>query len=95
MFFQLHAERYFPGFIAGQRLGISSNMFSRITGTILVAAGEKEVALEQQNPHKVSIGLSLKFTKAGEEIPGYTKMSDGQWTYSQKSIELVREYLKK
>ena len=55
MFFQLHCERYFPGYVLSQRLGISPNLLSRLTGTVFAMAGEAELAREQQNPHKVFI----------------------------------------
>lgn len=42
----------------------------------------------------MNIGLNLKLNKKNEEIPGYTKKVDGQWLYSYKSVQLVKEYMK-
>jgi len=50
------------GSIAAQRLGISSHLLSRITGTIyVIQASQEEVA-------KHNIGLNLKFNKKNEEV---------------------------
>ncbi|XP_015607830.1 5'-3' exoribonuclease 1 isoform X2 [Cephus cinctus] len=82
--------RYMVGSVAAQRLGISSHLLSRITGTIYVM----QEAMGDQTP-KFNIGLNLKFSKRNEEIPGYTKKENGQWLYSIKSVELIRSYMQK
>ncbi|XP_015189014.1 PREDICTED: 5'-3' exoribonuclease 1 isoform X2 [Polistes dominula] len=89
---QAYAEsktQYIYGSTAAQRLGISSHLLSRITGTIYIA---------QNNPREViNIGLNLKFNKRNEEVPGYTKKEYGygQWLYSKRAIELIRDYMAK
>ncbi|XP_053379748.1 5'-3' exoribonuclease 1-like isoform X2 [Mercenaria mercenaria] len=92
---QMHADRYYTGYVIAQKIGISSHLFSRLTGTIYVTAGEEEVAREQMHPHKVNVGLNLKFTKRGEEVPGYTKNTEGQWTYSEKTLDVLKQYMAK
>ncbi|XP_032684890.1 5'-3' exoribonuclease 1 isoform X3 [Odontomachus brunneus] len=91
---QAHAQqktRYMHGSIAAQRLGISSHLLSRITGTIyVVQALSNELDLTKHN-----IGLNLKFNKKNEEVPGYTKKENNQWLYSLKAIELIRNYMTK
>ncbi len=91
----MHDEKYIQGYQAAQRLGINSHLFGRLTGTILVCKGDAELAQEQKNPHKVKVGLNLKFTKRGEEVPGYTKLTNGQWSYAEKSVQIAREYMAK
>ena len=49
----------------------------------------------QKGDQAVDVGLNLKFTKRQEEVPGYTKMFEGQWTYSEKALNTVREYMQK
>ncbi|XP_012226430.1 5'-3' exoribonuclease 1 [Linepithema humile] len=81
--------RYMHGSIAAQRLGISSHLLSRITGTIyVIQASKEEVA-------KYNIGLNLKFNKKNEEMPGYTRKDNSQWLYSTKAVELIRNYMVK
>lgn len=50
------------GSIAAQRLGISSHLLSRITGTIYVIQASKEELT------KHNLGLNLKFNKRNEEV---------------------------
>ncbi|XP_029664328.1 5'-3' exoribonuclease 1 isoform X1 [Formica exsecta] len=81
--------RYMHGSIAAQRLGISSHLLSRITGTIyVIQASKEEIA-------KYNVGLNLKFNKRNEEMPGYTRKENSQWLYSAKAIELIRNYMTK
>lgn len=42
--------------------GISAQMLSRITGTVLVVAGERN-DMPTDNLNKVNVGLNLKFNK--------------------------------
>ncbi|KAH0550752.1 5'-3' exoribonuclease 1 isoform X1 [Cotesia glomerata] len=86
--------QYMYGSIAAQRLGISSHLLSRITGSIFVLP---ERTAEQSTPERKqqNIGLNLKFNKKNEELPGYTKKVEGQWLYSSKSIGLIRSYMEK
>ncbi|KAF7403530.1 hypothetical protein HZH68_006324 [Vespula germanica] len=87
---QAYAEskiQYIYGSTAAQRLGISSHLLSRITGTIYIM---------QNNINEIiNVGLNLKFNKKNEEIPGYTKKENGQWLYSTKAVDLIRDYMAK
>ncbi|XP_014469638.1 PREDICTED: 5'-3' exoribonuclease 1 isoform X2 [Dinoponera quadriceps] len=90
---QTHAQqktRYMHGSIAAQRLGISSHLLSRITGTIYVVRASNELDITKHN-----VGLNLKFNKKNEEVPGYTKKENNQWLYSTKAVELIRNYMAK
>ncbi|XP_012251889.2 5'-3' exoribonuclease 1 isoform X2 [Athalia rosae] len=83
-------SRYMHGSIAAQKLGISSHLLSRITGSIYVLQGPRE----QMEHTKRNLGLNLKFNKKNEEVPGYTKKVNGQWLYSTKAIELIHTYMR-
>jgi len=54
------------GSIAAQRLGVSSHLVSRVTGTIYIVQGDKNATVESCN--KVNVGLNLKFNKRNEEV---------------------------
>jgi len=54
------------GSMAAQRLGVSSHLVSRITGTIYIVQGDKNATVESCN--KVNVGLNLKFNKRNEEV---------------------------
>lgn len=55
--------QYIYGSTAAQRLGISSHLLSRITGTIYIM---------QNNINEiVNVGLNLKFNKKNEEVSSF------------------------
>lgn len=58
-------QKYMPGNIAAQRLGISSHLLSRITGTIFVINGN---GADPSSASKHNLGLNLKFNKRNEEV---------------------------
>ncbi|XP_063890311.1 5'-3' exoribonuclease 1 isoform X1 [Helicoverpa armigera] len=78
---------------AAAACGISAQMMSRITGTVLVVTGERhDMPTEQLN--KINIGLNLKFNKKNLEVSGYTRRCKvtNAWLYSERCIELVKSY---
>lgn len=83
---------YMNTYQAAAQVGISENVFNRITGSVLVIAGMKRQVAENQSKH--NIGLQLKLNRSNEEVVGYTKR-DRVWLYSNKTIEIVREYAAK
>ncbi|CAG9784859.1 unnamed protein product [Diatraea saccharalis] len=73
--------------------GISAQMLSRITGSVLVVTGQRN-DLPTDTMNKINVGLNLKFNKKNQEVSGYTrrcKMTNS-WLYSERCIELVRAY---
>ncbi|KAG8224751.1 hypothetical protein J437_LFUL005320 [Ladona fulva] len=80
--------KYLPGVIAAQRIGISSHLVSRITGTIYINQNDG-------SGKSTNIGLSLKFNKRRQEVPGFTKKDDNVWLYSERCIELLNNYIRK
>jgi len=85
------AEKYEPGYRASQRLGMSSHILARVTGSIFIVRGAREQQMDSVS--KTNIGLNLKFNKKSEEVCGFTKKSeDGQWLYSSGCVDVLREY---
>lgn len=41
---------------------------------------------------KSNLGLSLKFEGKSMKVLGYSRKSDQGWEFSEKAVELVREY---
>ncbi|KAF7987890.1 hypothetical protein HCN44_003753 [Aphidius gifuensis] len=91
--------QYMHGSIAAQRLGISSHLLSRITGSIFVTPSTTTTEQNDKNDknerRQKNIGLNLKFNKKNEELPGYTKKVNGQWLYGAKSVGLIRNFMEK
>ncbi|CAG4976578.1 unnamed protein product [Colias eurytheme] len=81
---------------AAAACGISTQMLSRITGSVLVILGVRN-DLPTENQNKINIGLNLKFNKKNQEISGYTRRCKvtSMWLYSQRCIDLVKNYARK
>uniref|UniRef100_A0A672R2Z3 5'-3' exoribonuclease 1 n=1 Tax=Sinocyclocheilus grahami TaxID=75366 RepID=A0A672R2Z3_SINGR len=87
-----YSVKYGPGYVLASRLGITSYLVSRFSGSIFIGRGSKK------NPHgeqKANVGLNLKFNKKNEEVPGYTKRTEKEWLYSAAVEELLAEYLER
>ncbi|XP_068197322.1 5'-3' exoribonuclease 1 [Antennarius striatus] len=87
-----YCVKYSPGYFLASRLGISSYLVSRFTGSIFIGRGSKKNPCGEQ---RVNIGLNLKFNKKNEEVPGYTKRTEKEWLYSVVVEELLAEYLER
>ncbi|KAG0722266.1 5'-3' exoribonuclease 1 [Chionoecetes opilio] len=89
-------DRYMTGYNAAQRLGISSHLLSRLTGTIFLAPPGSLEEMEMRN--KLNIGLNLKNNKKNEEVNGYSRkvkepgVEKTTWLYSDKAVEAMIEY---
>lgn len=55
--------QYVYGSTAAQRLGISSHLLSRITGTIYI--------MQNNTNEIINVGLNLKFNKKNEEVSNF------------------------
>lgn len=63
-------------------LRISGLALSKITSSFMVTSGSQ----------KANLGLSLKFEGKSMKVLGYSRKSDQGWEFSEKAVELVREY---
>ncbi|XP_057713871.1 5'-3' exoribonuclease 1 [Corythoichthys intestinalis] len=87
-----YSVKYSPGYIVASRLGISSYLVSRVSGSLFIGRGSKKNPCGEQ---KANVGLNLKFNKKNEEVPGYTKRTEKEWLYSAAVEELLAEYLER
>ncbi|KAM8726822.1 5'-3' exoribonuclease 1 isoform 1-T1 [Acanthopagrus schlegelii] len=85
-----YCVKYSPGYVLASRLGITSYLVSRFSGSIFIGRGSKKNPCGEQ---KANVGLNLKFNKKNEEVPGYTKRTEKEWLYSVAVEELLAEYL--
>uniref|UniRef100_A0A3Q1FP20 5'-3' exoribonuclease 1 n=1 Tax=Acanthochromis polyacanthus TaxID=80966 RepID=A0A3Q1FP20_9TELE len=85
-----YCVKYNPGYVLASRLGITSYLVSRFSGSIFIGRGSKKSPCGEQ---KANVGLNLKFNKKNEEVPGYTKRTEKEWLYSAAVEELLAEYL--
>lgn len=66
-----------------KQLGVSPMSLSRITSSVYVIS---------ESGSKIDIGLRLKFEGRQQKVIGYTRRSDRGWEFSQKAVDLIREY---
>uniref|UniRef100_A0A671WIW7 5'-3' exoribonuclease 1 n=1 Tax=Sparus aurata TaxID=8175 RepID=A0A671WIW7_SPAAU len=85
-----YCVKYSPGYVLASRLGVTSYLVSRFSGSIFIGRGSKKNPCGEQ---KANVGLNLKFNKKNEEVPGYTKRTEKEWLYSVAVEDLLAEYL--
>lgn len=61
---------------------MSGLALSKLTSSVLVTLGEA----------KTNIGLSLKFEAKSLKVLGYSRKGESGWEFSNKAIELIKEY---
>jgi 5'-3' exoribonuclease 1 len=64
-------------------VGLSSRALSRVTSSFMVLS---------QDSAKVNLGLSLKFEAKSMKVLDYSKKDGRHWEFSDKAIDLIREY---
>lgn len=79
---------------AASAIGISANLLSRLSSTILMMTGGRR-SLNVDERGKLNIGLQLRLVSHNEETVGYTKKVNKSWMFSEKAIELIKAYYEK
>ncbi|KAL1753974.1 exonuclease II [Schizophyllum commune] len=77
------SARYLPSFQVAQMLGMSGRALSRITSSFMVVTSDG---------NKTNLGLSLKFEAKGMKVVDYSRKSGRNWEFSEKAIDLLRDY---
>jgi len=75
--------RYYQSYDAASTIGISGLALSKITSSFMVLGNDNS---------KTNLGLCLKYDAKGLKVMGYTRKGGRSWEYSDKAVELVREY---
>ncbi|OSC96896.1 hypothetical protein PYCCODRAFT_1378244 [Trametes coccinea BRFM310] len=76
-------NKYYPSFRVAEMLGISSKALSKVTSSFMVVGSDG---------NKNNLGLSLKFEAKGLKVIEYSRKDGRYWEFSEKAIELIREY---
>ena len=76
---------YYLSHVVCRQVHISALTLSKMTSSMMVSMGEQ----------KANIGLNLKFEAKGQKVLGYTERGMNGWEFSQKAIDLLREYVEK
>jgi 5'-3' exoribonuclease 1 len=77
------ASAYLASFKAAEKLQMTPRALSRVTSSFMVVGQDKQ---------KINIGLSLKFEGKGMKVVDYTRKNNKYWEYSNKAVELIKEY---
>ncbi|KAF8808621.1 hypothetical protein BYT27DRAFT_7210614 [Phlegmacium glaucopus] len=79
-------SRYYPSFKPAEMVGISGRALGKITSNFTVIMSDHQ---------KNNLGLSLKYEAKALKVIDYSGKEGRNWDYSEKAIELPREYKSK
>ena len=77
------SSRYYPSFKAAEMVGISGRALGKITSSFMVITSDQQ---------KTNLGLCLKFEAKSKKVIDYSRKEGRNWEYSEKAVELLREY---
>lgn len=63
---------------------MSGLTLSKITSSLLLVAPTGE--------SRINVGLNLKFEAKQQKVLGYSRKTESGWEFSEKAVELIREY---
>lgn len=84
----MNADRvshYTPSFALAKMLGLSPLVLSKITSAFQVILDD----------NRVNLGLNLKFEAKKLKVLGYSRRGSNGWEFSEKAIQLIRQYMLK
>ncbi|KAF9562573.1 hypothetical protein CPC08DRAFT_633933 [Agrocybe pediades] len=76
-------SQYYPSFRAAELVGITGRALGKITSSFMVITGDNQ---------KNNLGLSLKFEAKALKVIDYSRKEGRTWDYSQKAVDLIKEY---
>ncbi|KAJ6256625.1 hypothetical protein Dda_8490 [Drechslerella dactyloides] len=79
------ANHYVPSYSVARSLRLTSLVLSKITSSFQV----------QVDDTRQNLGLNLKFEAKKLKVLGYSRKGNTGWEFSQKAIDLIREYMNK
>lgn len=74
---------YTPSYAVAKQLQLHPLVLSKLTSAFNVTSSGL----------KLNLGLNLKFEAKKQKVLGYSRKSDKGWEYSQKAIELIKQYM--
>lgn len=85
---------YLPAHVAAKKLGITTNLLLRISGSFLIENESRKSS--SSGTTKVDIGLNMKFSKQNREALGFARRTEGgEWTFSPAALKIISGYLHK
>ncbi|KAI0077090.1 hypothetical protein K474DRAFT_1163307 [Panus rudis PR-1116 ss-1] len=77
------SNQYYPSFKVAEMLGLSGIAIARITSSFMVLTSDGS---------KNDLGLKLKFDAKGLKVIDYSRKNNRYWEFSDKAVDLIREY---
>lgn len=77
------SQYYLPSFKAASAIGMSPRALSKITSSFMVLTSDHQ---------KNNLGLSIKFEAKSLKVIDYSRKNGRYWEYSEKAVDLIREY---
>ena len=77
------AHPYTPSFAVAKSLGLNPLTLSKLTASFSI----------DLYGTRVNLGLNLKFEAKKLKVLGYSRRGDNGWEFSEKAIDLVRQYM--
>ncbi|MCJ1310727.1 hypothetical protein MMC25_004393 [Agyrium rufum] len=74
---------YTPSYAVAKNLGLNPLVLSKITSSLSITVDDS----------RTNLGLNLKFEAKKLKVLGYSRRSSTGWEFSQKAIELIRQYM--
>lgn len=78
------AERYVPSFQVAKQIGTSSLALAKVSSSLYV--------ISKSSDQRTNLGLNLKFDSKRKKVLGFSRKNGTVWEYSQKAIDLIKEY---
>ncbi|KAH0832839.1 exonuclease II [Lanmaoa asiatica] len=80
------SRQYYPSFKVANMLHLSGRAVSKITSSFMVLTSDSS---------KNNLGLSLKFEAKSLKVIDYSRKEGRHWEFSERTIDLIREYKEK
>lgn len=77
------SQHYLPSYKAASAIGMSPRALSKITSSFMVLTSDHQ---------KNNLGLSIKFEAKGLKVIDYSLKTGRYWEFSEKAVDLIREY---
>ena len=74
---------YSPSYAVAKVLGLNALVLSKLTSSFQVLVDDT----------RVNLGLNLKFEAKKQKVLGYSRRGPTGWEFSEKAIQLVRQYM--
>ena len=78
-------DRYLPSYAIARALHLNSLVLAKITSSFQV----------DMDGQRLNLGLNLKFEARKQKVLGYSRRGQSGWEFSQKTIDLVAQYMTK